>query len=84
MLKHSRLGDCAGQTPPVSVVAGKKRRVMESNTAIALPLEQIANLCEAYGVQQLDVFGSVLRVEQSENYIRRRHILSSARTLYVA
>ena len=106
---------------------------MDSTAAIAWPLQEIAALCEEYGVQQLDVFGSVLRddfgpdsdvdflvvfknndygpwmskltnleedlsrllgrrvdvvsrhgVEQSENYIRRRHILSAARTLYVA
>jgi predicted nucleotidyltransferase len=106
-------------------------RTMDSTAAITLPLQEIAVLCGKYGVEKLDVFGSVLRddfspesdvdflvvfknndygpwmsklvdfeedlskllgrrvdvmsrhgVGQSENYIRRRHILSSARTLY--
>lgn len=100
---------------------------------IALPLEGIASLCARFGVQELSVFGSVLRndfhpgsdvdflvlfkdndvgewaskytelegelssligrkcdvvdrnaVEHSENYLRRRHILTSARRVYVA
>ena len=106
---------------------------METLSAIALPLEAIAELCRKYDVEELALFGSALRddftpesdvdflvvfknndygpwmskltgleedlaallgrpvdvvsrrgVEQSENYIRRRHILESARTLYVA
>jgi len=96
-------------------------------------LEAIADLCRAYEVRELAVFGSALRddftaesdidflvtfhgsdygpfleklmdfenalaallarpvdvatrqsVEQSDNYIRRKHILSSLRTIYVA
>jgi predicted nucleotidyltransferase len=100
---------------------------------LELPLEAIADLCRQYAVEELSVFGSVLRddfrqdsdvdflvrfrgndagpwmskftemeqdlsrllkrnvdlvskaaVEQSENYLRRRHILDSARVIYVA
>lgn len=100
---------------------------------VELPYGAIEELCRKYGVQELSVFGSVLRddfradsdvdflvvfrdndagpwlgkftdledelgqllhrridvidkrgVEQSENYIRRRNILRSARTIYVA
>jgi len=100
---------------------------------INLPLEPIAAICRKYDVQELDVFGSVLRedfgphsdvdflvrfqnddagpwggkltdlaeeiaeligrkvdmvsrpaVEESENYLRRRHILGSAKAIYVA
>jgi predicted nucleotidyltransferase len=100
---------------------------------IDLPLEAIAALCRKYQVEQLGIFGSVLRddfrpdsdvdflvrfqnndagpwmgkftdlendlskllgrkvdvvdqnaVEKSENYLRRRHILNSVRTIYVA
>lgn len=103
------------------------------DTNIALPRERIAALCREYGVEELAVFGSVLRdnftpesdvdflvvfknddygpwmgklndfeealgaligrkadvvpkrsVESSENYIRRKHILGSAQTLYAA
>lgn len=98
-----------------------------------LPLGAIAALCEKYGVEELSVFGSILRhdftpesdvdflvvfkaddygpwackltelaedlsallgrradlvskraVEQSENYIRRKHILNSMKPIYVA
>ncbi len=98
-----------------------------------LPTEIISDVCRRHGVEELSLFGSVLRddfgpnsdvdflvvfknndagpwmgkfmdleealsqalgrrvdvvdkrgVEQSENYIRRRHILSSARVIYVA
>ena len=98
-----------------------------------LPVEAIAELCRKYEVEELDIFGSILRedfgsesdvdflvvfrrddfgpwmskltdlqdelsallgrrvdvvskhgVEESENYIRRKQILSTARTLYVA
>lgn len=101
------------------------------DTAIPLPLGDIAALCALHRVERLDVFGSVLRddftpgsdvdflvtfvdddrgpwmgrlpaleedlarllgrpvdvvdrrgVETSDNWIRRRHILSSARTIY--
>ena len=100
---------------------------------IELPAEVIAEVCRRHDVEELSLFGSVLRddfspasdvdflvvfrdndagpwmskfmdleeelsqvlgrrvdvvdkrgVEQSENYIRRRHILSSARVIYVA
>ena len=100
---------------------------------LELPAEIIADVCRKHGVEELSLFGSVLRedfgpdsdldflvvfknndagpwmgkfmdleeelsqvlgrrvdvvdkrgVEQSENYIRRRHILSSARVIYVA
>jgi predicted nucleotidyltransferase len=100
---------------------------------ISFPLERIADLCQKYDVQELSLFGSVLRddfrpdsdvdflvrfrnddagpwagkltdlerdlsqlleravdvvtwpaVEQSENYLRRREILSTAKTIYVA
>ena len=100
---------------------------------IDLPLEAIAELCRRFGVEELWVFGSVLRddfrpdsdvdflvvfknndagewackfadlerelavllgrkvdvvdkkgVEQSDNYLRRRHILRAARKIYVA
>ncbi len=100
---------------------------------IELPLDGIARLCEKHGVEELSVFGSILRedftsdsdvdflvvfkgddygpwacklteladdlsqllgrkadvvskraVEQSENYIRRKHILNSMKTVYVA
>lgn len=103
------------------------------NLRVALPLEQIAAICEKYGVAELSVFGSALRedfrsdsdvdfivqflnddagawsgkfadlenalstllgrkvdvasrraIEQSENYLRRKHILKSARIIYVA
>lgn len=103
-------------------------------TAVHLPQREIAELCRQFGVQELAVFGSVLRddfdsersdvdflvqfqgddcgpwmekyfqlesalsallghrvdvvgkraVERSQNYIRRKHILDSAQTLYVA
>jgi predicted nucleotidyltransferase len=98
-----------------------------------LPVEAVADACRKHDVEELSVFGSVLRddfgphsdvdflvvfknndagpwmckfsdlerdlsrvlgrrvdvvdkhgVEQSENYIRRRHILSSAKVIYVA
>lgn len=98
-----------------------------------LPAEVISDVCRKHDVEELSLFGSVLRddfepdsdldflvvfkdndagpwmskfmdleeelsqvlgrrvdvvdkrgVEQSENYIRRRHILSSARVIYVA
>ena len=98
-----------------------------------LPTEVISDVCRKHDVEELAIFGSVLRddfgpvsdldflvvfkdndagpwmgkfmdleeelsqvlgrrvdvvdkrgVEQSENYIRRRHILSSARVIYVA
>lgn len=98
-----------------------------------LPAEIVADVCRRHDVEELAVFGSVLRddfgpnsdldflvvfkdndagpwmskfmdleeelshvlgrrvdvvdkrgVEQSENYIRRRHILSSAKVIYVA
>ena len=108
--------------------------LLKPNTVkLDLPLEAIAAICRRYGVQELAVFGSVLRddfgpdsdvdflvrfqnddagpwmgkledlardiselvgrkvdvvswpaVEESENYLRRRHILSSARAIYVA
>ncbi len=100
---------------------------------ISLPYVRIAELCRKYDVEQLDVFGSVLRhdfgsdsdmdflvifknndygpwagklmdlesdladvlgrevdlvprrsVENSENYLRRKHILEAARTIYAA
>jgi len=100
---------------------------------LELPAGIIDDVCRKHGVEELSLFGSVLRedfgpdsdldflvvfkdndagpwmskfmdleeelsqalgrrvdvvdkrgVEQSENYIRRRHILSSARVLYVA
>ena len=100
---------------------------------LELPAEVIADVCRKHDVEELSIFGSVLRddfgshsdvdflvvfkdndagpwlskfmdleeelsrvlgrrvdlvdkrgVEQSENYIRRRHILSSARVIYVA
>jgi predicted nucleotidyltransferase len=101
-----------------------------SPTRLSLPLEPIAQLCRRFGVERLDVFGSVLRddfrhdsdvdflvlfgddsqsltdfedlrdelqllvrrkvdlvsrnaVERSRNYLRRRHILSTARPVYV-
>jgi uncharacterized protein len=103
------------------------------NLRVGLPLEAIAELCRRYEVEELCVFGSVLRedfrpdsdidflvvfkngdagawackyaelaeelslllgrnvdvlgrdgVEQSENYLRRKHILRSAKHVYVA
>lgn len=103
-----------------------------TESQISLPYQQIAELCRKYDVEQLDVFGSVLRdefgpdsdvdflvvfknndygpwasklmdlesdladllgrrvdlvprnsVEHSENYLRRKNILQSARTIYV-
>jgi uncharacterized protein len=100
---------------------------------IDLPLDTIESLCRKYGVEELSVFGSVLRddfrpdsdvdflvrfknndagpwmskfsdmehelsqllgrkvdvvdrggIEQSENYLRRRHVLDSAKVIYVA
>ncbi|MFH1108022.1 MAG: nucleotidyltransferase domain-containing protein [Planctomycetota bacterium] len=100
---------------------------------LELPVDVIADVCRKHGVEELAVFGSVLRddfgpdsdldflvvfknndagpwmgkfmdleealsqvlgrrvdvvdkrgVEQSENYIRRRDILSSAKVIYVA
>lgn len=100
---------------------------------LELPAKVIADVCRKHDVEELSIFGSVLRddfgsnsdvdflvvfkdndagpwlskfmdleaelsqvlgrqvdvvdkrgVEQSENYIRRRHILSSARVIYVA
>jgi predicted nucleotidyltransferase len=101
------------------------------DTAVPLPLTDIAAVCERYQVERLDVFGSVLRddfradsdvdflvvfrddnrgawlsklqafeeelarllgrpvdvvdrrgIEKSDNWIRRRDILSSARMIY--
>ena len=106
---------------------------MSTLVVAAFPVDAIVVLCQRYGVQELAVFGSVLRddfddesdvdflvvfenndygpwisklaemeddlsallgrrvdlvskraIEQSENYIRRQHVLSTARTLYVA
>ena len=100
---------------------------------VDLPLETIEQLCRKYGVQELSIFGSVLRddfrndsdvdflvrfknndagpwgskfqdlseelsallarkvdvvdkggIEESPNYLRREHILRSARVIYVA
>ena len=65
---------------------------------IPLPYEAVAALCRRYDVEELAVFGSALTdefdrrvglalrdaVERSENYIRRRQILSTARVIYVA
>ncbi len=100
---------------------------------IPLPLEAIAAICRKHDVEELSIFGSVLRedfrpdsdvdflvrfrnndagpwmgkfadmerelsellgrkvdvvdragVEQSENYLRRKHILRAARVIYVA
>lgn len=103
-------------------------------SALELPREEIEAVCERLGVEELSVFGSVIRedfdparsdidflvrfkgddagpwlekyteletaltallghrvdivpkraVEASDNYIRRKHILSSAKILYVA
>lgn len=112
-------------------VDGRRPAVIAGN--LDLPVESVAEICRRYDVQELSVFGSVLRddfraesdmdflvvfrngdagpwlskftdmehnlsellgrkvdlvdkrgVERSENYIRRRHILDSARTIYVA
>ncbi len=106
---------------------------LATDLRIDLPLEAIEALCRKYGVEELSVFGSVLRddfqpdsdvdflvrfknedagpwmakltdleedlsrllgrrvdvvtraaVEQTENYLRRAHILNSAKVVYVA
>jgi uncharacterized protein len=104
---------------------------LELKTPIPLPLDGIAEVCRKHEVEQLEVFGSVLRddfrpesdvdflvvfqnddygpwmsklqelqddlerllnrevdvvdrrgIERSENWIRRRHILSTAKVIY--
>lgn len=105
-----------------------------ATTAFEMPIQQITEICRNFGVQELSIFGSVLRedfdasrsdvdflvtfknddvgpwmekyavledalssaighrvdvvdkrsVERSPNYIRRNHILGSARVIYVA
>jgi|MTBAKSStandDraft_1061840.scaffolds.fasta_scaffold02780_15 hypothetical protein len=63
---------------------------------ISIPHEQIAAFCQRWNITHLALFGSVLRrdfgrrvdlinrrtIERSSNYIRRREILGSARTIY--
>jgi predicted nucleotidyltransferase len=104
-----------------------------SGLKVDLPLDAIESICRKYGVEELSVFGSVLRddfrvdsdvdflvrfkngdagpwgykfeelsdelsallgrevdivdksgIEQSENYLRREHVLHSAQVIYVA